>query len=118
MSSLWPNTPRRARPLLTSCSSTRHQQQDFSSRAGPFISVHNTFLFTTSKQVIESHYSKLAGTHRPMDIEWAKDGLTGELFIVQVSAAALLQHFPICLLCWRRLNSCVAPQYCESSYAG
>ncbi len=33
--------------------------------------------------VIEAHYSDLAGHPRPMDIEWAKDGLTGELFIVQ-----------------------------------
>lgn len=32
---------------------------------------------------IEKHYSKLAGHAMPMDIEWAKDGETGELFIVQ-----------------------------------
>lgn len=32
---------------------------------------------------IEEHYSAKAGTARPMDIEWAKDGKTGELFIVQ-----------------------------------
>ncbi|MEP7211944.1 MAG: phosphoenolpyruvate synthase [Acidobacteriota bacterium] len=32
---------------------------------------------------IEDHYSKLAGKHQPMDIEWAKDGITGELFILQ-----------------------------------
>ena len=32
---------------------------------------------------IEDHYSELAGQYRPMDIEWAKDGITGELFIVQ-----------------------------------
>ncbi|HSN58732.1 MAG TPA: PEP/pyruvate-binding domain-containing protein, partial [Clostridiaceae bacterium] len=32
---------------------------------------------------IEDHYSKKAGTARPMDIEWAKDGITGDLFIVQ-----------------------------------
>ena len=32
---------------------------------------------------IEDHYSKLAGQHQPMDIEWAKDGVTGELFILQ-----------------------------------
>jgi pyruvate,water dikinase len=32
---------------------------------------------------IEEHYSKRAGVDRPMDIEWAKDGQTGELFIVQ-----------------------------------
>jgi len=34
-------------------------------------------------RTIEDHYSTLAGHPRPMDIEWAKDGVTGELFIVQ-----------------------------------
>ncbi|MEL6222173.1 MAG: phosphoenolpyruvate synthase [Cyanobacteria bacterium J06627_8] len=33
--------------------------------------------------IIEDHYSDVRGTDTPMDIEWAKDGLTGELFIVQ-----------------------------------
>ncbi|MBV5321310.1 MAG: phosphoenolpyruvate synthase, partial [Sulfuricurvum sp.] len=33
--------------------------------------------------IIEEHYTANAGEYRPMDIEWAKDGLTGELFIVQ-----------------------------------
>ena len=33
--------------------------------------------------VIEEHYSAQAGHPQPMDIEWAKDGVTGELFIVQ-----------------------------------
>ncbi|MGB5633617.1 MAG: phosphoenolpyruvate synthase, partial [Waterburya sp.] len=33
--------------------------------------------------IIEDHYSEVRGTYTPMDIEWAKDGLTGELFIVQ-----------------------------------
>ena len=33
--------------------------------------------------VIEEHYSAQAGHPQPMDIEWAKDGITGELFIVQ-----------------------------------
>ncbi|WP_342305103.1 phosphoenolpyruvate synthase [Methanolobus sp. ZRKC5] len=32
---------------------------------------------------IEDHYSKKRGKHVPMDVEWAKDGETGELFIVQ-----------------------------------
>ncbi|HEY9809809.1 MAG TPA: phosphoenolpyruvate synthase [Halomicronema sp.] len=32
---------------------------------------------------IEDHYSKVRGSYTPMDIEWAKDGLTNELFIVQ-----------------------------------
>lgn len=33
--------------------------------------------------VIEDHYSKRYGKYTPMDIEWAKDGISGELFIVQ-----------------------------------
>ncbi len=33
--------------------------------------------------IIEEHYSKEAGHYQPMDIEWAKDGESGELFIVQ-----------------------------------
>jgi pyruvate,water dikinase len=32
---------------------------------------------------IEDHYSKKAGHQVPMDIEWAKDGITQELFVVQ-----------------------------------
>ncbi|MGB3188642.1 MAG: phosphoenolpyruvate synthase [Limnoraphis sp.] len=32
---------------------------------------------------IENHYSQVRGTYTPMDIEWAKDGLTDQLFIVQ-----------------------------------
>ncbi|MFB8789303.1 MAG: phosphoenolpyruvate synthase [Potamolinea sp.] len=33
--------------------------------------------------LIEDHYSSVRGIYTPMDIEWAKDGLTGELFVVQ-----------------------------------
>ena len=33
--------------------------------------------------VIEDHYSAKKGRTSPMDMEWAKDGHTGELFIVQ-----------------------------------
>ena len=32
---------------------------------------------------IEDHYSQLAGVRRAMDIEWAKNGPDGEIFIVQ-----------------------------------
>jgi len=32
---------------------------------------------------IERHYSERAGLARPMDIEWAKDGLDGQLYVVQ-----------------------------------
>ncbi len=33
--------------------------------------------------IIEEHYSRKKGRYCPMDIEWAKDGRTGELFILQ-----------------------------------
>src|SRR5579871_957496 len=33
--------------------------------------------------LIENHYSQAAGRPMPMDIEWAKDGITGELYILQ-----------------------------------
>ena len=32
---------------------------------------------------IEEHYSEQAGEARPMDVEWAKDGLDGKLYVVQ-----------------------------------
>lgn len=32
---------------------------------------------------IEEHYSQKAGYFKPMDIEWAKDGISNKLFIVQ-----------------------------------
>lgn len=32
---------------------------------------------------IEDHYSKQAGKWTPMDMEWAKDGLDGKLYIIQ-----------------------------------
>ena len=33
--------------------------------------------------MIEKHYSQRAGRPTPMDLEWAKDGQTGELYILQ-----------------------------------
>ncbi len=33
--------------------------------------------------IIEEHYSKKSGKFKPMDMEWAKDGRTNQLFIVQ-----------------------------------
>ncbi len=34
-------------------------------------------------KAVEDHYSERAGKWAPMDMEWAKDGITGDLFIVQ-----------------------------------
>jgi pyruvate,water dikinase len=43
---------------------------------------------------IEEHYSAKAGYDSPMDIEWAKDGIDGELYIVQArpETVASQQH--------------------------
>lgn len=41
---------------------------------------------------IEEHYSELAGKNMPMDIEWAKDGETNELFIVQARPETVQTH--------------------------
>jgi pyruvate,water dikinase len=32
---------------------------------------------------VENHYSKKAGFYKPMDMEWAKDGIDGHLYMVQ-----------------------------------
>ncbi|QDU74583.1 Phosphoenolpyruvate synthase [Bremerella volcania] len=32
---------------------------------------------------VEQHYSQQAGYHKPMDMEWARDGLDGQLYMVQ-----------------------------------
>ena len=42
--------------------------------------------------IIEEHYSSLAGKSTPMDIEWAKDGHTGELFILQARPETVHAH--------------------------
>lgn len=38
---------------------------------------------TQSALAIEAHYSRRAGHPMPMDIEWAQDGVDGQLYIVQ-----------------------------------
>ncbi len=44
--------------------------------------------------VIEDHYSEKKGRPSPMDMEWAKDGLTGELFIVQARPETVQSQKP------------------------
>ena len=42
--------------------------------------------------VIERHYGERAGEPRPMDIEWAKDGRSGQLYIVQARPETAHSH--------------------------
>jgi pyruvate,water dikinase len=54
---------------------------------------------------IEKHYSARAGAWCPMDIEWAKDGSSGELFILQARPeTAHARRDPAKLVKWRLLG--------------
>ena len=44
--------------------------------------------------IIEDHYSRKAGKDKPMDIEWAKDGESQELFIVQARPETVQSQKP------------------------
>ncbi len=52
-------------------------------RARPVLGDDEVLELSRWAMIIEEHYSTRAGQDTPMDIEWAKDGDTGELFIVQ-----------------------------------
>ncbi len=56
---------------------SRHEQQQFA------ITDEEVLQLARWACQIEDHYSQIRGMYSPMDIEWAKDGQTGELFIVQ-----------------------------------
>ncbi|MBI4082309.1 MAG: phosphoenolpyruvate synthase [Candidatus Lambdaproteobacteria bacterium] len=42
--------------------------------------------------IIEEHYSQEAGYYKPMDMEWAKDGQSGQLFIVQARPETVISR--------------------------
>ncbi len=42
--------------------------------------------------IIEEHYTKKRKTYTPMDTEWAKDGTTGKLFIVQARPETVMSQ--------------------------
>jgi pyruvate,water dikinase len=69
------------------------------------VPLHDRRIFSLSDQdalslakqamTIEDHYSSKKGTWCPMDIEWAKDGIDGKLYIVQArpeTVHSLKQH--------------------------
>ncbi|HJX25072.1 MAG TPA: phosphoenolpyruvate synthase [Chthoniobacterales bacterium] len=55
--------------------------------------------------IIEEHYSAKRGRPTPMDIEWAKDGQTGELFIVQARPETVESRKDVNLIELYRLKS-------------
>ena len=44
---------------------------------------------------IEAHYSRKAGQPTPMDVEWAKDGVDGRLYIVQARPETVASRKPL-----------------------
>jgi pyruvate,water dikinase len=65
---------------------TRNQPTDPKDRARFCLTDAEVLTLAGQAIAIEDHYSAKAGMPRPMDIEWAKDGLDGELYIVQARA--------------------------------
>ncbi len=64
---------KRVKSVLT----RKHERETFS------LSDEEVLKLAEWGMIIEEHYTKLHGKYTPMDIEWAKDGITNELFIVQ-----------------------------------
>ena len=56
---------------------TREEQKHFC------ISDEDVMLLAEYAIKVEAHYSQKAGFHKPMDMEWAKDGLDGKIYMVQ-----------------------------------
>ncbi|HEY9024376.1 MAG TPA: phosphoenolpyruvate synthase [Burkholderiaceae bacterium] len=54
---------------------------------------------------IEAHYSRRAGAPEPMDIEWARDGIDGQLYIVQARPETVASRKPRQLLDEYRLTA-------------
>jgi pyruvate, water dikinase len=54
---------------------------------------------------IEDHYSRKAGQPMPMDIEWAKDGVDGHLYIVQARPETVISQRPVGLVDEYRLTA-------------
>lgn len=76
-------------------STTQAQREQFC------VSDRDVFQLTEFAIRIENHYSTKVGHEQPMDIEWAKDGIDGELYIVQARpetvasqrTGSILEHY-------------------------
>ena len=64
-------------------STTRNERVPDTDRNRYCISDQEVLKLAEYALTIEQHYSQEAGHTKPMDMEWAKDGLDGKLYIVQ-----------------------------------
>ena len=66
--------------------------------------------------LVERHYSAKRGVQTPMDLEWAKDGISGELFILQARPETVQsQRGQAVLQTWRLELHQVPPLVCGSA---
>ena len=68
--------------------------------------------------LIERHYSQRRGQPTPMDIEWAKDGLSGELLIVQARPETVQSQRNAAVLRSWELEPGEAPVLCRGQAIG
>lgn len=68
--------------------------------------------------LIERHYSEQRGTPTPMDIEWAKDGLSGELFVLQARPETVQSRSSATLLRRWHLEPHQAEEICRGQAIG
>ena len=62
---------------------TRNEQTPKEARARFCITDEEVLTLADYAVTVERHYSDKAGEPRPMDMEWAKDGVDGQLYMVQ-----------------------------------
>ncbi len=62
---------------VATVNTTSAEQQDYC------IAESDVLILAETALKIEAHYSQLAGTSQPMDIEWARDGIDGQIYVIQ-----------------------------------
>ncbi len=71
---------------------TRNSWVTYRDRGQYCVSDEDVLKLAQMAVAIEDHYSRLSGKPRPMDIEWAKDGFSEELFIVQARPETVMSR--------------------------
>ena len=75
--------------------STRNMPTSPESQARYCISDDEVLELADATIKIEAHYSRKAGQPTPMDVEWAKDGVDGKLYIVQARPETVASRKPL-----------------------
>jgi pyruvate,water dikinase len=75
--------------------STRNMPTSPESQARYCISDDEVLELADATIKIEEHYTRKAGQPTPMDVEWAKDGVDGKLYIVQARPETVASRKPL-----------------------